>query len=58
MVPIFGWEPGEPKTPVAGDWDKAEAETDARMAEALAALSPEELDTFVALGNAAMAASA
>jgi hypothetical protein len=58
MVAIFGWEPGDPKTPVAGDWEKAEAETDARMAEALGVLSPDELDTFVALANAALAGSA
>ena len=54
MIPIFGWgEPSQPTSETVADWEKAEADTNAGMAKALSVLSPEELDTFVALANAA-----
>ena len=59
MFAIFGWgDPAEYSSEVEGDWNKAEEVTNAAMAEALSVLSAEELDTFVALANAAYAASA
>ncbi len=59
MSAIFGWgDPVEPSAELAADWDKAEAETNAAMAAALGVLSPDELDAFVALANAANTATA
>lgn len=59
MIPILGWgSPSDLSDAVVADWDKAEAETNAGMAQALSVLSAEELDTFVALANAAYAATA
>jgi hypothetical protein len=59
MVAIFGWgDPTETFAEIAADWNKAEDETNAGMAAALSVLSAHELDTFVALANAAYAASA
>jgi hypothetical protein len=59
MIPIFGWgSPTDLDDATVADWDTAEAETNAGMAAALRVLSPEELDTFVALANAAYEATA
>lgn len=59
MYALFGWGdlPENPE-PIAADWDKAEAETNAAFANALRVLSSDELDEFVALANAANAATA
>jgi hypothetical protein len=59
MVGLFGWgEVKEPAAEAVAAWDTAEAETNAGMAKALSVLSADELDTFVALANAAYAGSA
>ncbi|MEY2397123.1 MAG: hypothetical protein QOJ00_297, partial [Actinomycetota bacterium] len=59
MFALFGWgDPADHTTDIVGDWDKAEAITNAAMAEALSVLNADELDTFVELANAAYAASA
>jgi len=59
MVGIFGWgDPTESSADIAADWNAAEDQTNAGMATALSVLSADELDTFVALANAALAASA
>lgn len=59
MIPIFGWgERSALGEQTIANWEQAEAETNAGMAKALSVLSPEELDTFVALANATFAASA
>jgi hypothetical protein len=59
MVAIFGWgDPTETFAEIAADWNKAEEETNAGMAAALSVLNSDELDTFVALANAAYTASA
>lgn len=59
MYAMFGWGdlPENPE-PIAADWDQAEVETNAAFAQALSALSPDELTEFVALANAATAATA
>jgi hypothetical protein len=54
MIPIMGWgEAAELDDATIADWTQAEAETNAAMAKPLSVLSAEELDTFVALANAA-----
>ena len=55
---MFGWGdiPENPE-PIAADWDKAEAQTNAEFAKALAVLSESELEEFVTLANAANAAT-
>lgn len=59
MFAIFGWgDPADYSSAVAADWDQAEQVTNTAMAEALSVLGADELDTFVALANAAYAASA
>jgi hypothetical protein len=59
MSALFGWgDPAESTPELVADWNKAEDETNNGMAAALGALSSEELDTFVALANAVLAASA
>ncbi len=59
MYALFGWgEPSEATPELVADWNKAEEETNAAMAKAFGALSSEELGTFVALANEALAASA
>jgi hypothetical protein len=59
MIPVFGWgTPAELSDATVGDWEQAEAETNAGMAKALSVLSAAELDTFVSLANAAYEASA
>ena len=59
MVAIFGWgDPTESSADIAADWNQAEDETNAGMAKALGVLGADELDQFVALANAAYAASA
>jgi hypothetical protein len=58
MYAMFGWGdiPENPE-PIAADWDKAEAQTNAEFAKALAVLSESELEEFVTLANAANAAT-
>jgi hypothetical protein len=59
MAPIFGWgDPVESSAELAAEWGKAEDDTNAGMAKALSTLSGADLDTFVALANAANAATA
>lgn len=59
MAQLFGWtEAPASAAAVKGDWDKAEDDTNAGIATALTALNAEELDTFVTLANATLAASA
>jgi hypothetical protein len=59
MVGLFGWgDVKEPSPEAVASWDTAEAETNEGMAKALSVLSADELDTFVALANAAYNASA
>ena len=59
MFALFGWgDPTASSAEVAADWNQAEDITNAAMAKALSVLSAEELDSFVALANAAYAASA
>jgi hypothetical protein len=54
MAALFGWgDPLESSAELAADWDKAEEITNAAMAQAFGALTADELDTFVALANAA-----
>jgi len=59
MYALFGWgDPAGLESKITADWDQAENVTNAAMAKALSVLSSDELDTFVALANAAYAASA
>lgn len=58
MYALFGWgDPVGSSAEIAADWNKAEDETNAGMAKALSVLSESELDEFVALANAANAAT-
>lgn len=58
MYALFGWgDPSGASAEIAADWNKAEDMTNAGMAKALSVLTPEELDEFVALANAANAAT-
>lgn len=59
MLGIAGWgESSNPSPETVAKWEQAEEATNAGMAKALGVLSPDELDTFVALANAAYAGSA
>lgn len=59
MSALFGWgDPVESSADLAAAWNAAEDQTNAGMAKALSVLTSDELDTFVALANAANAATA
>jgi hypothetical protein len=59
MAALFGWpEPFEASDEFKAQWHQADEATDTAMAEALGVLLADELDTFVAVANAAAAATA